>query len=381
MKKITCLLPILSFVITCFAQRKTDGILKAEPKIIPPLTKSTSSTLTQGKDLTITIDRLEDESSTDINKYLVHYTAKNNGTVDLNLPYIQVQIQCTFHKTIQNPDGSSYEVNKPGGSSLLNLNGNPIFASGQTIQGSIEVSSRELLTNQTYDLLLTIDNTHHITEENEQNNSSAVTVTAKAIKDAEYYLASAKINITTGNDNKEANNSVVDIYVGPANYNEKVYYQLTGLKSELPANSTTGLILNKRLVSIDSYNTLCFYKQRGLALTIIYNNNAFATDAWKINNISVTLTFKDKNGNIYPDASFASKTINFNNINGVLGYRPGDDIFSNLLQYRALTIATGPDFEPLQFPYQFDKSSTNKFSVLYQRSSPTYNKWGFSYCD
>jgi len=47
-----------------------------------------------------------------------------------------------------------------------------------------------------------------------------------------------------------------------------------------------------------------------LSLRIIYKPNFFA-DAWKIENVSITLEFRDVNGNLHP--SLGQKTIQFPN--------------------------------------------------------------------
>ncbi len=50
-----------------------------------------------------------------------------------------------------------------------------------------------------------------------------------------------------------------------------------------------------------SFNSLAHYKQTGLMLDILYNTLGngpfFGLDAWKIDEISAVLEFKDKNGN------------------------------------------------------------------------------------
>ena len=48
----------------------------------------------------------------------------------------------------------------------------------------------------------------------------------------------------------------------------------------------------------------------GLSLRIIYKPNFFA-DAWKIENVSLKLEFRDVNGNLHP--GLGQKTIQFSN--------------------------------------------------------------------
>ena len=84
----------------------------------------------------------------------------------------------------------------------------------------------------------------------------------------------------------------------------------------MQVNSTTEFGLNKwtNTKNIGSY-LLTDIQQSGIILRILYRPNLF-TDARRIEGISVTLEFKDQNGNLHP--TLGSKTITFNNTSGFL---------------------------------------------------------------
>jgi hypothetical protein len=356
--------------------------VKDQPKKIaePVKIKNISTTApggfqpTQGKDLKITIDRIDDISVIDQNNYRVNYTVYNAGTEPVDVSkYNSGGISGAFlsnGKVISSFDG---------GTANLYTNGRTVLQPGESIKGAIEVLRQNLVTGATYKYTLTVDSESRIEEANENNNTAESTITARAVKNSEYFLTSAKITVQTGNDNKEANNSLVYYYIGVANYNEKLAFALGGgpnksaYTPEIPANSTTELLPNRSLdpgqYGIQSpYNTLCFYKQRGLAVSVFYDNKTWATDAWKINSISVTVEFKDRNGNPYPYPAYASRTITFP-VNGLLGYRNGDDITTNKNQLRVLLMGTDENFNPL--PVEFSKYPVTMF--LQVNNSPLKN--------
>lgn len=370
------------------AQKKTTSptIKKPEAKTAIPIKIITTTTtvpetpstpsappLTEGKDLSITINRVDDVSSFDLNTYNVHYTVTNTGTAELNMNYA-ISLKGTFN-TIQNAYFCS------GGAMALPVN-SPLLRSRETVQGVFTVNAPRLQKGVSYKFSLMIDGDNRVTEGNENNNSAETTITANAIKNSDYFLQSCKITIKTGNDNKEANNSLVYFYVGPANYNQNTFLSLgdwpkgTGYAPEMKVNSSTDILLSTAYGKSE-YNSLCFYKQKGIALTIIYNNKAWASDAWKINDISLTLYFKDRNGNAYPHPAYASKTINFTNLSALLGYKFGDDISNNANQTRILTIGTDQNFNPLA--PEFKKLENGRFSTLVLERSPTY-KTPVTYC-
>lgn len=379
---ITCMLFLLAIAL------HSQITVREQPKKIaePVKIKNISITApdgfqpTQGKDLKITIDRIDDISVFDQDNYRVNYTVYNAGTEPVDLwKYNTGGIRGTF---ITNGHGVPFV----GGTANLVTNGRSVLQPGESIRGVIELLKQNLNTGVTYKYTLTVDNENRIQEANENNNTAESTITARAIKNADYFLTSAKITVQTGNDNKEANNSLVYFYIGVANYNQQMAFSLgdvrtkDGYAPEIRANSTTELLPNHSLDPdyhslYSAYNSLCFYKQRGLAVTVFYDNKAWATDAWKINSISVTVEFKDRNGNPYPNPAYASKTITFP-VNALLGYRAGDDITNNKDQLRVLMMGTDENFNPL--PVEFSKYPVTMFLQL--NNSPLKNA-RIIYCD
>ena len=344
----------------------TKTISNAAPVGSPPI---------QVTDLKITIDRIDDISNFEENNYRVNYTVSNAGSEPIDLSkYYRGGIKGAF---VSNGNALPFL----GGGANLYANGKAILQPGESITGIIELLKQQLTTGATYKYTLTVDNDNRIEEANENNNTVESNITARAIKNGDYFLTTAKITVQTGNDNKEANNSLAYFYIGVANRNASVAFSVgdvadkSGYAPEIAVNSTTELLPNRRMEPglhgglHSPYNTLCFFKQRGLAVTVIYENKAWATDAWKINSISVTIEFKDKNGNPYPNPAYASKTINFP-VAGLLGYRSGDDITNNSNQLRMLTMGTDENFNPL--PVEFHKYSINSM-ILKVNNSPLKN--------
>ena len=322
--------------------------VKPTIKTTPPL--SMPSQLVQGKDLVIRIDRFIDNSVLDNNIYQVYYTVTNNGTEDIDLNQVQVKIGGIFYEVAVNifrPDGQLI---------LLSSTGVTVLKSGASISGNYTISIQTIRTGIQHRFVLKIDCTERLMEVNENNNNAEVLVTPRAVRNGDYFLTDAKLIIQTGNDNKEANNSHAYFFLGVANQNESVYFSKGSIINKTPyldeirANSTTEIVMDRyynEAGMLSAYNALCVYKYRGMALAIIYDNKSWATDAWKINSITAVLTYKDRNGNPYPNGKNGEFTINFPNIAVTLGYRPGDNITSNLDQLRILTLGTDPSFAPL----------------------------------
>lgn len=150
--------------------------------------------------------------------------------------------------------------------------------------------------------------------------------TQTALTDADYFLAGAVINISTGGDNKELNTSTAFFYVRPRKANGIVAYKLEEYANEIKVNQTADLRLDRVATLTSAQNSLQYFKQNGLSVVVAYCNKNFCTDAWKINSITVTLEFKDANGNPAP-AGYASKTISFPVSSGTLGFIPGCNPF------------------------------------------------------
>jgi hypothetical protein len=345
-------------IIACVAVLSCAGlqaqiILREQPqKISTPVTTTNPITktgapqmqLTQGRDMGIRIDRIEDISTFDENIYTIYYSYFNSGTENLNISFQNYKIEAVFYRT-----DDSY-VGK-GGTVYSNTLGKATLNSGETVQSKLTIRNADLVRNSIYKIKLSVDADNRLYQDvNRLNDASTTTVTARAIRNAEYYLSSVKISLQTGNDNKEAQNSMVTFYAGLANFNDNYYYK-SEKNEEFKINSTNEINLNPVLSTADMYrfsgfNKLSYYKQYGFALAIVYDNNVWATDAWKINNVTVTLEFKDKDGNPYPLPVYSTVTINFSTASGLLGYRAGDDIAKNENQLRLLTLGTDQNFNP-----------------------------------
>jgi hypothetical protein len=128
-----------------------------------------------------------------------------------------------------------------------------------------------------------------------------------------YTLTNARVSIITGKDNKEFP-SVVTTHLYQKG--KGVLFGSPEIRNEMQVNSTFEFGLTKwtNTGNIGSF-LLTDLQQSGIKLCIFYHPNLF-TDAWRIEGISVTLEFKDQNGNLHP--ALGKKTIVFNNANGFL---------------------------------------------------------------
>ena len=136
-----------------------------------------------------------------------------------------------------------------------------------------------------------------------------------------YTLTAARVNIRTGHDNKEYPSEVrATIGVNKSGGMEYAFFVQENLKNEMRINSNTEFGLEKYINNNMKEITLEALQRTGLQLRIWYQAN-FQLDAWKIENISVTIEFRDQNGNQHP--TLAQKTINFTNANGYLNRYPG----------------------------------------------------------
>jgi hypothetical protein len=132
-----------------------------------------------------------------------------------------------------------------------------------------------------------------------------------------YNLTAVKANIRTGADNKEYPSNVRATLGVKNSGMEYFYFVQENLKNEMRSNSNTEFGL-----AIASGNfkplTLDILQSRGFHFRINYLAN-FQLDAWKIEGVTVTLEFRDQNGNLHP--TLGQKTITFTNANGFLnGY-------------------------------------------------------------
>lgn len=145
-----------------------------------------------------------------------------------------------------------------------------------------------------------------------------------------YSLTAVKVNIRTGNDNKEFPSKVYVTLMAkstPANWRNYLQFNLS---NEIKINSSTefGLDLEGRTPTpLETFQT------SGLKLSIQYEPNFFA-DAWKIESVAIVLEFKDQFGLLHP--TLGSKTITFSNAYGFLNN-----------EYRYMECFTDASFNPL----------------------------------
>ncbi|MFN8253384.1 MAG: hypothetical protein U0V75_16060 [Ferruginibacter sp.] len=129
-----------------------------------------------------------------------------------------------------------------------------------------------------------------------------------------YTLAAVKANIRTGADNKEYP-SVVWAFLSSNSPTANCSFKQESLKNEMRSNSNTEFGLEK---PVNNSITLDDLQKNGCRFTIWYFAN-FQFDAWKIEGVSITLEFRDQQGNLHP--TLGQKTITFGNANGFLnGY-------------------------------------------------------------
>lgn len=143
---------------------------------------------------------------------------------------------------------------------------------------------------------------------------------------ASYFLSSVKVTIGTGSDNKESLSNL-SIELSVRNNNFQCYAQ-NNVTNELKTNTSTTIGLEKSNSYTSGDNpanlttrysnsatgsqniSLAAVESNGLSLRIIYKPNFFA-DAWKIETVSVTLEFRDANGNLHTTSG--QKTFTFTN--------------------------------------------------------------------
>jgi hypothetical protein len=157
------------------------------------------------------------------------------------------------------------------------------------------------------------------------NKTSGTSTTSAPV----YVLSSPRVSIRTGNDNKEFPSAVwVAVAAKSAPAQWRTYVQ-QGLGNEMKINSETefGLGLEAQPIKLETF------QQSGLVLTIQYNPNIIF-DAWKIESVSLTVEFKDQNGNPHP--TLGRKTIVFSNAYGFLNN-----------EFRYMKCYTDQNFAPL----------------------------------
>jgi hypothetical protein len=151
------------------------------------------------------------------------------------------------------------------------------------------------------------------------NSKTSGPISNTDVSTSVYSLTSVRVNIRTGNDNKEFP-SVVRVSVSVRGGNmEYAYFLQDNLKNEMKSNSNTEFGLEKSKGYLKDI-TLDVLQNTGIHLQISYTAN-FQLDAWKIEGVSATIEFRDQNGNLHP--TLGHKTISFSNANGFLNGYPG----------------------------------------------------------
>jgi len=149
---------------------------------------------------------------------------------------------------------------------------------------------------------------------NSNGSSQQGSASPAAPSDADYFLSVAKVTVKTGKDNKEVNSKlIVRVYPASGTDNYQKGYMLENYMPELKVWSTKEFTLPQAPGFDQSFNSLAHYRQTGVMIDILYNTFGngpfFGMDAWKIDEVSATLEFRDKNGNLHP--TMPSKTIYF----------------------------------------------------------------------
>jgi len=131
-----------------------------------------------------------------------------------------------------------------------------------------------------------------------------------------YTLNSAKVNIRTGNDNKENGAGMIFFFREKDGiWGKGADLFQGGSKAELKVNSNFELPLEKVTSTTTSSFTLDNLQAKGLYFGVYYSPNFFS-DAWKIEAITVTLEFKDQFGSLH--STFGNRIIQYNISSGLL---------------------------------------------------------------
>ncbi len=156
------------------------------------------------------------------------------------------------------------------------------------------------------------------------------TQTSQPSTAADYKLTSVRVKITTGKDNKESPSEVYAKFSLPEQVaSPYCAFAQWNLQNEMPVNSEVEVGLRKYAnasLSITSTKltmsnpeqlstgandiSLSDIQRHGARLMIKYYPHLF-TDAWRIENVTLLLEFKDSNGNPHP--MHGSKTLSFAN--------------------------------------------------------------------
>lgn len=325
-------LPITTFILvsSIAALAQVQKIERPIPDVIKKVPSPTSAGLPAGKDLSIRIKTFQLDPANGGNITLT-YAVKNNGADAVDLNNVTVQGYIDYPQTIPTSTPPSYMVNgkyyyAAGGHAMASFS--TMLNGGQETEGTLRIFNlaREHYFNtaNNYNYILQVDKNNIISETNETNNSTTYTFRGyqgqynPSLNPSQYYLTDAFITINTGADNKEKE-SEVNIRVIPSlvknlsnDYNE---FHKNVAKNELEFYSNSSrtlpmlLFMSGTATIINPATSLTQFSLNGIGTVIEYKANIF-TDAWKINQVTLTLHFKDANGLYHPTQGV--KTITFN---------------------------------------------------------------------
>ncbi len=158
----------------------------------------------------------------------------------------------------------------------------------------------------------------------------------------QYFVVAGTVTIRTGNDNKELPSKfTIKLYINGGNTDidpwnptpnplrlQDIGYSYGRNTTELKVNSSADFELQTAVDTVWSPagNNLANIQQHGLRIVITYEPN-FPLDAWKIDSVTLTLKFKDRDrisgqyGSLDPRPAYppmADKTITFPNVSTLL---------------------------------------------------------------
>jgi hypothetical protein len=315
--------------------QSTEVMRKSPVNTLPGPVASTpdpvsTANLTPGKDLSIQIRNLQ-YNPVNGGSVQVNYVVKNNGTEALDLNNISVQGYLDYAPARPTDLAPSWPVNGKnyfiaGGHVLSSFPA--VLNPGQEKEGVLNFFnlSKDHYFNTTadYTYMLWVDKDKKISEANEDNNFATYKFRGyqgqyqPSVPASQYYLTSAFITIRTGADNKEKE-SEVNFRLIPAmtkdlsNTHNEFIGKIPKNQQPLYVNSSATFPLNLFMSStafiVNPATSLASFNQNGLGLAIEYKAN-FLLDAWKIEQVELTLYFKDANGLFHPTQGV--KTVKFN---------------------------------------------------------------------
>lgn len=296
----------------------------------PPPPPASTANLTPGKDLSIRIKSFTYNPDNG-GSIQVNYVVKNNGTEALDINMVNLQGYFDYTPARPTDPAPTWPVNGKNyfvGCGIVLSSVSSILNSGQEKEGVLNcfnISRNHYFnTYDTYNYMLWVDKDSKISEANESNNFATYSFRGyqgmynPSVSSSQYYLTEAFINIKTGADNKEKE-SEVKFRLVPAvskdlnnTYNEFVGGIPKNQQPLFPNTSATfplNLFMSSTTTTVNPATSMAALTQNGFGLVIEYKAN-FALDAWKIEQVELTLYFKDANGLFHPTQGV--KTVRFN---------------------------------------------------------------------